>query len=263
MHITDVHCHIYPDKIAAKAVRGIGDFYDLPMSCDGTFDDAVARHDRAGVDRGIIFSVATTVHQVRSINEFIAGTVKISGGRYIGFGTLHPESPTLTEDIDHIIELGLRGVKLHPDVQQFRLDDYRCLKIYEYCEGKLPLLVHAGDFRYDYSNTNRLIPILDIYEGLTVIAAHLGGWSLWEESSERLAGYKNLYVDCSSSLYSLSPEEATSIIKRYGADKVLFGTDFPMWDASEELERFDKLDLTQEERELILWKNADRLFGLY
>ena len=263
MHIIDCHCHIYPDKIAAKAVKGIGDFYDLPMFGEGTVGDYLRRSEKAGIDRAIVFSVATAVSQVRSINRFIAGIAGQSGGRFTGLGTLHPDSPTIKEDIDDLISLGLKGVKLHHDVQGFKIDDYRCLKIYEYCEELgLPVLLHTGDFRYDLSNTNRLKPILETYTGLTVIGAHFGGWSLWEDSSRELAGYPNLYVDCSSSLYAIEPETARDIIRRYGASRVLFATDYPMWDPSEELERFDRIGLDDNEKELILWKNAAKLWRI-
>ena len=56
----------------------------------------------------------------------------------------------------NLLSLGLLVVKLHPDIQAFKIDDYRCLKIYELCEEKgLPILMHTGDNRYDYSNPNR------------------------------------------------------------------------------------------------------------
>ena len=264
MHIVDCHCHIYPDKIAAKAVAGIGSFYDLPMRCSGTFDDALAHYAGTGVDRAIIFSVATSVPQVHTINRFIADCVNNSNGLFIGLGTLHPDSPTMSEDIDEIVSLGLRGIKLHHDVQRFKLDDYRCLKIYEQAEERgLPMLLHTGDYRYDYSNTNRLKPILETYDRLTVIGAHFGGWSRWQDAARELAPYPNFYADCCSSLYAMSPETARDIVRTYGADRVLFGTDYPMWAPSEELERFSRIGLTEEERELVLWKNANKLFGLF
>lgn len=263
MHIVDCHCHIYPDKIAAKAVEGIGAFYDLPMSCHGTFNDAIERYRKAGIDRAVVFSVATSVAQVGSINRFIAGLVENSNGAFTGLGALHPDSPTQKEDVDGLVALGLKGVKLHHDVQGFRLDDPRCMRIYALLEERgLPLLLHTGDVRYDNSNPNRLKPILKAFPDLTVIGAHFGGWSRWAASAEELAGYPNLYVDCSSSLYALTPETARDIVRAYGADRVLFGTDYPMWDPAEELDRFARMGLTEEETERILWKNADRLFGL-
>jgi uncharacterized protein len=60
----------------------------------------------------------------------------------------------------------------------------------------------------------------------------------------------------------LHKDKVTEMIKAHGADKVLFGTDYPMWSHEEELERFYSLGLTDEERELILWKNAAKLLGI-
>lgn len=262
-HIVDCHCHIYPEKIADKAVESIGRFYDIPMCLDGRCDTLISEGASAGTTHYMIFSVATKPSQTKSINEFIASEVERHPGLMTGLGTVHPESCDLSGDIRHIKELGLRGVKLHPDIQGYKIDDYRCLKIYELCEAEgLPVLLHTGDSRYDYSNPNRLKPVLDIFTGLTVIGAHLGGWSVWDEAARELAGYGNLYVDCSSSLFALSPEKAAEIIRHYGADRVLYGTDFPMWTPSEEIARFNALNLSDEERGKILWQNANRLFGL-
>ena len=264
MHpIVDCHCHIYPEKIAARAVEGISNFYDgISLHNNGTVADMSAAEKDAGITHQIIFSVATTVHQVESINRFIADEVKSSDGTMTGLAALHPDSPTLREDIEQAVALGLKGVKLHPDIQGFKIDDYRCLKIYELCEGRLPILMHTGDSRYDFSNPNRLKPILEIFPKLTVIGAHLGGWSIWEKAADELSRYENLYVDCSSSLFALTPEKATELIRKYGADRVLFGTDYPMWSPKEELKRFFALGLNEEEKEKILYLNAKKLFGL-
>ena len=256
----DSHCHIYPDAIAARAVAGTGKFYDLPLVYRGTLSDLISVHDAAGIAGGVIFSVATTPHQADSINRFIAKTAGESGGRFVGLGTVHPDSTTLKEDIDTIVSLGLRGVKLHPDIQKFRVDAPKCMRIYELCEGRLPVLVHAGDHRYDYSNPARLSSVLSVFPSLTMIGAHFGGWSVWDEAVGLLTSYKNFYVDTSSSLYALAPERATEIIRAYGKDRVLFATDYPMWNLEEEMQRFDALALTEEEREYIFYKNAERLF---
>jgi predicted TIM-barrel fold metal-dependent hydrolase len=211
---------------------------------------------------GDVFSVATKPAQTASINRFIADTVAASEGTMTGLGTLHPDSETLAADVEQILALGLKGVKLHPDIQGFKIDDYRCLKIYELCEGRLPVLMHTGDHRYDLSNPNRLKPVLEIFRDLTVIGAHFGGWSIWEEATEELCRYENFYVDCSSSLYALSPETGKRLVRRYGAEKVLFGTDYPMWKPDEELSRLHALGLSPEEEEKILYQNAQRIFDI-
>lgn len=266
MKIVDCHCHVYPEKIAEKATKGIFDFYELADFDIAKEPATVANmkkcENEAGITHQVIFSVATKVSQVEAINNYIAGEVNASDGTLTGLGTLHPESPTLLQDMEGILSRGLKGVKLHPDVQKFKIDDYRCLKIFEFFEGKLPLLIHTGDNRFDNSNPNRIAPILDIYKNLTVIGAHLGGWSMWKSAADSLYEYPNFYVDCSSSLYALPKEEAVKIIREYGAKRVIFGTDYPMWRPDEELQRFFDLGLTDEENEMILYKNAVKLFDI-
>ena len=259
----DVHCHIYPEKIAAKAVAGTDAFYGVISHGSGIVQNMIEEGVKAGIDLFLVQSVATTTKQVPSINEFIAREVEQSEGRLIGLGTLHPDSQDLRGDVAHLVSLGLHGVKLHPDIQNFKVDDYRCLKIYELCEENgLPILMHTGDDRYDNSNPNRLCPILDIYKGLTVIGAHFGGYSIWEEACEAYRGIPNLYVDCSSSFAFLSDEQICKLIDGYGVDKVLFATDYPMWRADTEIERLLSLGLSDEDYKKIFSENAKRVYSL-
>ena len=260
--VIDAHCHIYPEKIASKAVDGIGAFYDLKMHEGGTASGLIEKGEKNGVDKFIIFSVATTPKQVKSINEFIASEVSKHPDKFIGLGTIHPESDDMKGDIEHLCDLGLKGVKIHPDFQKFKLDDYRYLKAYELCAGKIPVLIHTGDKRYDYSNPNRMKPLLEIYPEVIFIGAHFGGWSMWEEACEELSGYKNFFVDCSSSFYALDSAKSRELIRKYGSERVIFGTDYPMWNSDRELEYFFSLSLSDTERENILHKNAEKIFKI-
>ena len=262
--VIDSHCHIYPEKIAERAVEGTSTFYNQVFACKGTVNDLEIEAKKAGIDFMIVQSVATTPKQVKSINEFIAREVVAANGKMLGLGTLHPDSEDIAGDIAHLKELGLKGVKLHPDIQAFKLDDYRCLKIYELMEKEdLVLLLHTGDSRYDYSNPNRLIPILETYTNLKVIGAHFGGYSIWDEAIKVLPHHDNFYVDCSSSFpFIKDKKKAVELIKAYGEDRVLFGTDYPMWSPKEEIDYFMSLNLTDEAKEKILSLNAKKLFGI-
>lgn len=260
-YVIDSHCHIYPEKIASRAVAGTDNFYGTVSFGNGITDQLRELKDISGTDLYIVQSVATTAKQVGSINEFIANEVDKGNGLFVGLGTLYPDSDNVKEDVRHLVSLGLKGVKLHPDIQNFKIDDYRCLKIYELCEQEgLPILMHTGDNRYDNSNPNRLVPVLNIFTGLTIIGAHLGGYSIWNEASEKLAGLDNLYVDCSSSFPFIDKQTALDIIRKYGADKVLYGTDYPMWSPIEEIKTFMSLGLTDDEKRKILSENAKKLF---
>lgn len=261
--VINSHCHIYPNKIAARAVEGIRDFYDLHMSLNGTVEGLLKDGETVGVVHYLVHSVATTPKQVKSINEFISEEVHVRPDILTGFGTLHPDSEDIEGDLDHIIELGLKGVKVHPDFQQFALNEERAFRMARAIDDRdLPLMIHCGDFRYNYSNPEQLKPLLEEFPDLLVIGAHFAGWSMWEKATEELAGTPNLIVDTSSSLYALSPETARDLIHAYGADRVLWATDFPMWESKSEMEMFNKIDLTEEERNMILYENAAKLLGL-
>jgi predicted TIM-barrel fold metal-dependent hydrolase len=257
----DSHCHVYPEKIASRAVGGTDNFYGVHSAYDGTVEALLVTGINAGIDRFVIQSVATTPKQVSSINRFIAETVIKYPDKMTGLGTLHPDGECIENDVEELIALNLHGVKLHPDIQQFKIDDYRCLKIYELCEKhNLPVLMHTGDNRYDFSNPNRLLPVLDIYKNLTVIGAHFGGWSIWEQAANKLSNIDNFYVDCSSSFAYLDTDTIKRIIDKYGAEKILFGTDYPMWPLEKEIETLLSLNLSDQEYELIFHKNAEKLF---
>ena len=259
----DAHCHIFPDKIAVIATKHTDDFYGLNSDYDGKLSTLLSTSKESGIDRYIVQSVATTPMQVRKINEFIANSVASNPDKLIGMGTMHPASEDLEGDIEHIISLGLHGVKLHPDIQDFKVDDSRCLKIYELCaKNKLPILMHTGDKRYDNSNPNRVLPILKSYPELTLVGAHFGGYSVWEEAAEKLSGMSNFYVDTCSSLFALSKEQTMEIIKKYGTDKVLFGTDYPMWNAKNEIDYLLDLNLSDSDYEKIFALNAMSVYGI-
>ena len=263
VEIIDAHAHIYPEKIAEKATAAIGEFYDIKMEMPaGTPAQLIEDGRRAGVSRYVVHSVATTARQVRSINEFIKRETE-EHPEFIGFITLHQDlsEEEIIAEVDSAVKSGMHGVKLHPDFQKFNIDDIEAEKIYRAVSDKLPILFHIGDDRYDYSAPQRLVKMAKKYPSVTFIAAHFGGYRCWSEAAIYV-GLDNVYFDTCSSLPFISADEARKIIDMYGADRFFFATDFPMWDATAELERFNKIPLTNEERELILSGNIKRVLKL-
>jgi len=257
--IFDVHNHIFPDNIAEKAVENIGRYYNIPMSEKGTVDALLKSGRQIGVDRYLVHSSATHEGQVKAINNYITDVVK-SHNNMIGFGTLHFSLGDIDTEVERIISLGLRGIKLHPEFQCFIIDEPSMMPVYKAISGKLPLLIHMGDQNQDSSSPIRLARVLDEFPDLVVIAAHFGGYSMWEDSRKYLIG-RNVFMDTSSSLAFLDPSEAVDMIRSHGVDKFMFGSDYPMWRHSDELARFLRLDLSEDEREAILYNNAAKLFG--
>jgi uncharacterized protein len=258
--IIDFHVHIFPEKVAEKAVQSIAGYYNLPMRGSGTVEGLLESGEPFQVKRYVVHGTATRPDQVRAINDFLAEACR-RDSRLVGFGSLHPNMEDLQGEFERIQALGLRGIKLHPDFQDFSIDDEAAMAIYALAEGRLPVMLHMGDENRDSSSPQRLAAVLDRFPKLVLIAAHLGGYRMWDESLRLLVG-RNIYFDTSSSLEFLEPEKALEIIRKHGADRVLFGTDYPMWMHEDEMERFNRLGLNSEERELILYRNAARLLGL-
>lgn len=257
----DAHAHIYPGKIAEKATASVGDFYHIPMQNVGLPHVLAQRGGEAGIDRFLVCSVATKVEQVRSINQFIQEKCR-KYPQFIGLGAWHQDITDISGEMDDIQARGLRGIKLHPDFQEFMIDDPKMLDVYREAHRRgLPILFHTGDSRTEFSSPHRLMNVIDKLPDFTCIAAHLGGYSEWEEARRELSG-TNVYIDTSSSLFKISPEEAKENIAHFGVDHTMFGTDFPMWDPKEELERFFALGFSQEENQAMLYDNFARLFQL-
>ncbi len=257
----DTHAHIYPGKIAEKATVSVGDFYHMDMLNVGLPHVLAEQGKAAGIDRFLVCSVATKVEQVRSINEFIE---KKCGEypQFIGLAAWHQEIEDMTAELDDIQRRGLKGIKLHPDFQKFFIDDEKMFSFYKEADRRgLPILFHMGDSRMDFSSPRRLMNVLEKLPELTCIAAHLGGYTEWEEARRILRG-TNVYVDTSSSLFALTKEEARKSIEHFGVEHTMFGTDFPMWNPVKEVERFFALELSEEENRHILYDNFARLFHL-
>lgn len=257
----DTHAHIYPGKIAEKATTSVGSFYHLKMRNVGMPHVLAERGAAAGIDRFLVSSVATKVEQVRPINEFIEKKCR-EYPQFVGLAAWHQDIADIGAQLDDIQRRGLRGIKLHPDFQGFSIDDEKMLPFYREADRRgLIILFHTGDSRTDFSSPRRLMNVLEKLPDFTCIAAHLGGYTQWEEARQVLHG-TNVYVDTSSSLFALTREQARDSIAHFGVDRTMFGTDFPMWNPEEELQRFFSLGFSEEENRKILYDNFARLFHL-
>lgn len=261
MPVIDAHAHIYPEKLAERAVKAIGEFYQIEMDGGaGTGDDCVKVCETTPITHFIVHSVATTAHSVETINSFIASECE-KHPEFIGFATMHPDYENMEAEIGRAIGLGLHGVKLHPDTQAVDIDDPRLMELYEIIAGRLPLVVHTGDYRYDYSHPRRLKRVLEAFPDLVVDAAHYGGWSIPEIGYDVLHD-ERVFIDTSSSIFMMGTRRAEELIKLWGADRVMFGTDYPMWDQEEEYRLIMTLDLSDDDREKVLWRTAERFCGI-
>ncbi len=260
--IIDMHTHIFPAKISEKATKSIGDFYDLQMFYpSGKSEILLQAEQEIGTKRMLVCSVATTPKQVCSINDFIAEECG-KHSEFFGFAALHGEYEDIGGEVERVIAMGLKGVKLHPDFQRTPIDSKASYRIYEAIEGRLPVLIHMGDYRHDFSHPTMLAKVMQDFPKLKVLASHLGGYGAWDEAEAVLYGHDNIRFDTCSALGMMSPERATRLIRHYGVERCVFGTDFPMWSPAEEVERHFALGLRSEEYRRIFAENAKEFLGL-
>lgn len=266
MPIIDAHAHIYPNKIASKAVSAVGRFYGVEQSMAGAGSpDDLLTHKQAGITHFVVHAVATTPRSVPTINDFIADQCA-QHPEFIGFGTMHPDFEDMEGEVERALARGLHGFKLHPDTQMVNMDDPRLMDFYEIIAGRVPLVVHTGDYRYEYSDPHRLVRILKTFPDLVVDAAHLGGWSIYDVGydilHESLVGEERLFVDASSAFTWVGRRHMRELIHMWGADRVMYGSDYPMWDPTHELNEMLHCDLTDDELEKILYRNAESFTGV-
>lgn len=264
MKIFDTHTHVFPDKIAAQVIAHLREISSgIPAYTKGTFADLAQRETAAGVSGWMNCPVATRPGQAQSVNDWVASH---NNWPSLSLGAIHPLDVDKTGILHRIKELGLYGVKLHPEYQEFGMFDSNMEEVWKTCEElALPVLIHGGEdigFAPPYhSKPADYVELSRRHPALVIIAAHAGGWNLWDEVERDLVG-SNVLIDTSFSVnYMKDKTQLFRIIRAHGAKKVLFGTDSPWQELCEAAEQVRNCGLTQEELEDIFWNNAKRVWG--
>lgn len=258
--IIDFHVHCFPDEIALKAVPVLEQRAKVPARLRGTIDDIRNSMKRSGVDCSVVLSIATKPEQTRKINDW---SFKIQDQDIVAFGSIHPDYTGWKEELKRIKDFGLKGIKYHPDYQQFYVDEQRMFPIYEKAfDLGLIVVFHAGvdiGLAPPYHCTpERLLRLVKAFPGGKIVAAHMGSYSYWDDVERYLVG-EEIYFDTSYSIGHISDEQAKRIIKLHGYNKILFATDSPWADQAEEIEKIKRLELGKKETEAILGENAKKL----
>jgi predicted TIM-barrel fold metal-dependent hydrolase len=258
--IIDFHAHTFPETVAPKAVAQLEARYGYPASGQGTLDDLLAKTRSQAIDLTVLHAAATRPGQVRSINDRAAALQ--AAHPVVAFGSLHPDYHDIEGEVERLKDLGVIGIKFHPDFQEFYLDSPKAMRMYEAIGSDLLVLFHVGDRRNagftNYATPQRMVSVADAFPHLKLIAAHLGGYRMWQEATECLVG-RPLFLDTSSALSLMPQAEVMRIIQLHGVDRVIWGSDYPLWDPAVELAALRALPLTDEEKARILGGNAHAL----
>lgn len=262
----DFHTHIFPDAIAKRTIDSLSEKAQITAATDGTLDGLLASMDESGVDLSVIQPVMTRPSQFHTVNTFAAEVNQKYAGRLLSFGGIHPDSEDYKKELETIKELGLLGIKLHPDYQQVMIDDERYMRIIAYAdELDLIVLTHAGvDIGLPHPvhcPPDRMRRVLDVVHPKKMVVAHYGGWEQWDAAYEYLAG-ENVYFDLAFTLEYIKEEMFFKMLEKHGHDKILFATDSPWGGQKEQVQRLDALHLDPSVKEDIFSQNAKRLLNL-
>ncbi|MDO4459303.1 MAG: amidohydrolase family protein [Clostridia bacterium] len=264
--VIDFHTHTYPDKIAKSTIDFLVQKGGIKNHREGTLASLVESMHRSGVDYSVSLPVVTKPSQTATVNRISA---ELNGKDGVFFsGGIHPDTENIEETLDFIKNAGLHGIKIHPDYQGVYFDDERYIRILIGCaERGLYVTTHAGmdiGFPEDtHCTVDMIVRVLDELGPIMddkLILAHMGSFDKPLEVLEKIAGRK-VYLDTAVMLDRF-PEECTALIKKHGSDRVLFATDSPWADQAHYVEVLRSLDLTDEEKENILHKNAERILGI-
>ncbi len=275
--IIDFHAHTYPDAVAPNALAHMGSLAHCSFHTDGTISNLLRSMSEGTIDYSVILPVVTNPAKTRSINDISIANTGKNGLIYLG--GIHPDTENYREELDHLVRNGIKGFKIHPQYQNTPIDDVRYIKILEYAtEVGLFVVAHAGvEGAYpgrDLSNPKMLRNVLTQVDGLTMVAAHMGGVFCWDEVAENLLD-TNVYLDASCVLGPLirndeaktkfnlmNLETFLSLVQQFGANRILFGSDTPWTSQKDCVNTFSKLPLAEDEKSCILYKNACKLLNI-
>lgn len=268
--LIDFHTHVFPDKIAARAIESLkagmvsqhGRAW--PSYASGTVEGLLGSMDAEGVDISVMMPIATKPSQAESINRFAGAH---ASERLVAFGTVHPAQENWEATLEALAAEGRRGIKLHPEFQDFYIDSPESVRILKKC-GELGLIVtfHSGeDIGYPppvHAAPERIRRAADSAPDTVLIAAHMGGWNMWEDAAKLLKD-THLTFDTAYVHIRMDAIEFRDLTRHFGAERVLFASDSP-WarPTSDMLSFIAEAGLDSAELDLITHKNALRLLGM-
>lgn len=262
--LIDFHTHAFPEKIAARAIETLSNASGgIVPQTNGTLDSLKEEMAKDGVDIAVVQSIATNPRQQQKVNDF---AIQINqDDAIVAFGSVHPDAPDVLAELERIHAAGLKGVKFHPEYQNFYADDEKMKAIYrKISQLGLITLFHAGhDYGFPppyHAMPDHMLEALKWFDS-PVVAAHWGGLGCGPEVWEKLCGAP-IWFDLSFGYSTIPRATAQDIIHKHGADHLLFGSDMPWHRPSWELRLLHSLQISQADMEKICFRNAQKLLSL-
>lgn len=263
--IIDFHTHIFPDRIAQRAMDTLKSQNPESLTyTDATLSDTQLKMKKWGIDKYVCLNISTNIKQQSNVNTF---AIENNSADCIMFGSVHPYSPDVLEELDRIKAAGLKGIKLHCEYQSFDLCDKRAMPMYEKAmELGLITVLHGGtDIAYQDTPVRcppqEVKKLKKIFKNLTIVMAHLGGYKETQSTLEHIAG-SDIYLDTSIANVLFTRENAQKVISLHGEDYLLFGSDCPWANAADNVKFIDGLKIPQSKKDALFYKNAAYLLKI-
>jgi predicted TIM-barrel fold metal-dependent hydrolase len=260
--IIDAHTHVWPDRIAELALGG-NSLPGLEARGDGTVGGLMGDMGGSGVDVSCCLAIANQARHVDRVNEFAAG---LAAPARLPFGTVHVDL-SAEENLASLRRHGITRVKIHPLFQGYALDDPRLWEMFEAFGDEIAVITHVGEGGDPASNAlsspSMIRDIANTFPNLRLMACHFGGYKILDDAEEMLAG-ADVVLETSwpPSLATIRPERVRALIKKHGAERVVFGSDWPMTSPAEEIAAIEALGLGDEDTKLVLGGTIARLLDL-
>lgn len=258
----DFHTHIFPEQLAEKTIPYLAEICKMKPFTNGKRNELLASMLEAGIECSVVLPVMTAPKQFDSVHRF---AMQFLEGQLISFGGMHPECDDYKEKLRWIKNQGFKGIKFHPDYQETYFNDIRYKRIISYAsELDLIVMTHAGLDPFspnDIHCTPQMVAeVIDEVAPTKLVLAHMGGNELHDDVERYLVG-RDVYFDTAYVLDKMNQEQFIRTIRNHGSDKVLFASDSPWTGQKEYVQLFQKLALTQEEKEKIGTENAMKLLN--
>ena len=260
MSAIDVHVHAFPDDLGPRAIAKLEAQCPWRSVARGTIGELIESMDAADIDVSVVCTIATRPDQTKGIFNWCR---KIRSDRIEPLPSVHPQTPKASRWIERIAKAGFAGIKLHPMYQDFAVDDPQMDEIYTAAaDCGLLVTAHCGhDIAFpidERAAPQRIRRVIDRFGKLKLICTHMGGWRHWDAAEKYVIG-ADVYLETSFSMRELGRERTVELIRRHGADRVMFGTDWP-WDSqADEIQRIRSLHLSDTDTRAILYANAAKL----
>ena len=271
----DVHVHLEHDAQPTDTDEAARKYFGKGVAAHGA--KALADYYRSRKIACVVFTVDERLTgRPHLTNDDILAFAAANADIAIPFVSVDPtRGKAAVAEARRLVATGaVRGLKLHPPLQQFFPNDRLAYAVYEiFAEARLPVLFHTGHsgigtgmpggggVRLKYGNPMHVDDVAVDFPDMPIILAHPS--FPWQDEAISVCMHKpQVYIDLSG----WSPKYFSPTLVQYAntllKHKVLFGSDYPWITPDRWLADFDKIDIRDEVRPLVLKANAARLFGL-